>query len=71
VYVSDPHAAAAVHAALAEADTSPPVTVVTVSPGYIAGEESAAVRVINGGPAKPTDKPPRVFEEGVAGGPRW
>lgn len=69
VYVSDPHAAAAVHAALAEADTSPPVTVVTVSPGYIAGEESAAVRVINGGPAKPTDKPPRVFEEGVAGRP--
>jgi NADH:ubiquinone oxidoreductase subunit F (NADH-binding) len=69
VYVSDPRAATAVQAALAEIDAAPPVTVVTVSPGYVAGEESAAVRVINGGPAKPTDKPPRVFEEGVAGRP--
>jgi NADH:ubiquinone oxidoreductase subunit F (NADH-binding) len=69
VYVSDPHAATAVETALAAIDNAPPITVVTVSPAYIAGEESAAVRVINGGPAKPTDKPPRVFEEGVAGLP--
>lgn len=69
VYVSDPAAATAVEAALAGADTAPAITVVAVSPAYIAGEESAAVRVINGGPAKPTDKPPRVFEEGVAGLP--
>ena len=41
----------------------------TVEPGYVAGEETAAVRVINGGPPKPTDKPPRPFEEGVAGVP--
>ncbi len=39
---------------------------VTVTPGYVAGEETAAVRAINGGPAKPTDKPPRPFEQGVA-----
>ena len=45
--------------------------VVTVEPGYVAGEETAAVRAINGGPAKPTDKPPRPFEEGVDGYPRW
>jgi NADH:ubiquinone oxidoreductase subunit F (NADH-binding) len=45
------------------------VTVVTVDAGYVAGEETAAVRRINGGPAKPTDKPPRPFEEGVAGLP--
>ena len=38
-------------------------------PDYIAGEETAAVRAINGGPAKPTDKPPRPFEEGVGGLP--
>ena len=38
-------------------------------PGYVAGEETAAVRAINGGPAKPTDKPPRPFEAGVAGRP--
>ena len=35
------------------------VSMVTVDPGYVAGEETAAVRAINGGPAKPTDKPPR------------
>ncbi|MGK2854663.1 MAG: NADH-ubiquinone oxidoreductase-F iron-sulfur binding region domain-containing protein [Microbacteriaceae bacterium] len=72
VYVSDPHAATAVESALAEAGDrlgTLQVSVVTVDPAYIAGEESAAVRVINGGPAKPTDKPPRVFEEGVAGCP--
>ena len=42
---------------------------VTVEPGYVAGEETAAVRAINGGPAKPTDKPPRPFEQGVGGLP--
>ena len=45
------------------------ITVMTVEPGYVAGEETAAVRAINGGPAKPTDKPPRPFEQGVAGLP--
>lgn len=73
VYVSDEHAASAVTTALSQL---PPetfggtdVSVVTVEPGYVAGEETAAVRRINGGPAKPTDKPPRPFEEGVAGLP--
>jgi NADH:ubiquinone oxidoreductase subunit F (NADH-binding) len=33
---------------------------------YLAGEESALVRFINGGPAKPTFVPPRPFERGVA-----
>ena len=42
---------------------------VTVEPGYVAGEETAAVRAVNGGPAKPTDKPPRPFEQGVGGHP--
>lgn len=70
VYVSDPHAATAVESALADARLEGlQVSVVTVDSTYIAGEESAAVRVINGGPAKPTDKPPRVFEVGVAGHP--
>ena len=45
------------------------VSVATVDPGYVAGEETAAVRSINGGPAKPTDKPPRPFQEGVHGLP--
>lgn len=70
VYVSDAHA---VHALGTALDAAPAgelaISVVTVEPGYVAGEETAAVRAVNGGPAKPTDKPPRPFEEGVAGLP--
>lgn len=73
VYVSDPLAARAIDTALAELDDDTlgglVVAVVRVDPGYVAGEETAAVRAINGGPAKPTDKPPRPFEEGVGGHP--
>lgn len=73
VYVSDVAASHTVRTALAELDGDVlgdlSVTVVTVEPGYVAGEETAAVRAINGGPAKPTDKPPRPFERGVAGLP--
>ena len=69
VYVSDRSAADAVQTALAEIDADVldglSITVLTVDAGYVAGEETAAVRAINGGPAKPTDKPPRPFEEGV------
>ena len=69
VYVSDPESADSVEAALSELspDTLGGVRVdlITVQPGYVAGEETAAVRMINGGPAKPTDKPPRPFEAGV------
>jgi NADH:ubiquinone oxidoreductase subunit F (NADH-binding) len=69
VYVSDPAAAQAVTTALdaieREVLAGLSITVLTVDPGYVAGEETAAVRAINGGPAKPTDKPPRPFEEGV------
>jgi NADH:ubiquinone oxidoreductase subunit F (NADH-binding) len=32
---------------------------------YVAGEETAVCRAINGGPALPTAKPPRPFERGV------
>jgi NADH:ubiquinone oxidoreductase subunit F (NADH-binding) len=73
VYVSDERSAAAVATALTQLEPeifgATAVTVVTVEPGYVAGEETAAVRRINGGPAKPTDKPPRPFEEGVSGMP--
>lgn len=73
VYVSDGAAEHAVRAALGELTSDAldgvTVSVRTVRPGYVAGEESAAVRAINGGPAKPTDKPPRVFEVGVGGLP--
>ena len=76
VYVSDQESARSVEAALSEltelnADSLGGVTidVAMVPPGYVAGEETAAVRSLNGGPAKPTDKPPRPFEEGVGGLP--
>ncbi len=73
VYVSDPQSATAVTDALAELDAEifgqVDVAVVTVEPGYVAGEETAAVRHLNGGPAKPTDKPPRPFVQGVSGLP--
>src|ERR1700709_1666635 len=72
VYVSDPDSARSVEAALSELDSldsdvlgGVSVRVWTVEPPYVAGEETAAVRSINGGPAKPTDKPPRPFEVGV------
>jgi NADH:ubiquinone oxidoreductase subunit F (NADH-binding) len=73
VYVSDPRASSTVETALAELDADSigdlTITLKTVEPGYIAGEETAAVRAINGGPVKPTDKPPRPFQHGVSGLP--
>ncbi|MGC2656296.1 MAG: NADH-ubiquinone oxidoreductase-F iron-sulfur binding region domain-containing protein [Mycobacterium sp.] len=73
VYVSDPQAAQAVKTALDELDSTTfggaMVTVRLVDPGYVAGEETAAVRALNGGPVKPTDKPPRPFQAGVDGLP--
>jgi NADH:ubiquinone oxidoreductase subunit F (NADH-binding) len=67
VYVSDADAAASIRAALA--DNPQPVTVVEVAPAYVAGEETAVVRAIDGGPALPVAKPPRPFEHGVGGAP--
>ncbi|GAB1812419.1 NADH-ubiquinone oxidoreductase-F iron-sulfur binding region domain-containing protein [Mycobacterium sp. MUNTM1] len=68
IYVSDPEAAHSVESALDELGPDAlgvTIDMLTVQPGYVAGEETAAVRAINGGPAKPTDKPPRPFEAGV------
>ncbi|OBH50009.1 NADH-ubiquinone oxidoreductase-F iron-sulfur binding region domain-containing protein [Mycobacterium sp. E2479] len=68
VYVSDQESAHSVDSALGELDPDTlgvTIDLRTVQPGYVAGEETAAVRAINGGPAKPTDKPPRPFEAGV------
>lgn len=70
IYLSDPVAAGSVQAALGELDAqSVQVSVWQVEPGYVAGEETAAVNAINGRPAKPAEKPPRPFEEGVHGLP--
>lgn len=70
VYVADQAAAHSLRAALRElADLPVTVQVWEVDAGYVAGEETAAVNAINGRPAKPSDKPPRPFEEGVLGLP--
>ncbi len=73
VYVSDPESARSVETALSELGPGAlggiAVTLWVVDPGYIAGEETAAVRALNGGPVKPTDKPPRPFQSGVDGRP--
>jgi NADH:ubiquinone oxidoreductase subunit F (NADH-binding) len=42
---------------------------VTAPDRFVAGEESALVQLLNGGPAKPTFVPPRPFERGVDGRP--
>lgn len=69
IYVSDEAAVASIEAALGEVRLQIPVDVAVVSPGYVAGEETSVVRAIDGGPAKPTAKPPRPFETGVASRP--
>lgn len=70
VLVSDPESARSIESALSELDSrGVSIEVWQVEPGYVAGEETAAVQAINGGPAKPTDKPPRPFESGVGGRP--
>ncbi|MFJ6938631.1 NADH-ubiquinone oxidoreductase-F iron-sulfur binding region domain-containing protein [Streptomyces sp. NPDC101132] len=69
VYLSDPEAAARVRGALAERPPALPVEVVETGHAYVAGEESAVVRRIDGGPALPRAKPPRPFERGVGGAP--
>lgn len=69
VYLSDAPAERAVRRALAECAPELRVDVVRTEHTYVAGEETAVVRRINGGPALPTAKPPRPFESGVGGAP--
>ena len=73
LYVGAEHgpAMAAMRGALAERPepAARRVEVVGAPTGYVSGEESAAVRCIDGGPALPRDVPPRPFERGVAGRP--
>jgi NADH:ubiquinone oxidoreductase subunit F (NADH-binding) len=48
-----------------------PAAVVGLPTRFVAGEERALVSFINGGDAKPTAAPPRVFERGVDGRPTF
>ncbi len=69
IYLSDPVAGTRIRQALAERPPELPVEVVETAHTYVAGEETAVVRRINGGPALPTAKPPRPFERGVGDRP--
>ena len=78
VVVAVSRAAKAERAALATAvserralrlDGRAAVEVVAVPDRFVAGEETALVHFLNGGPARPTLAPPRPFERGVGGRP--
>jgi NADH:ubiquinone oxidoreductase subunit F (NADH-binding) len=45
------------------------IELIDVPSRYVAGEETALVQFVNGGPARPTVTPPRPFERGVQGRP--
>src|SRR5450759_3160394 len=45
------------------------IRVARVPDGFVAGEETAIIHSLNGGPATPTLTPPRPFERGVGGAP--
>jgi NADH:ubiquinone oxidoreductase subunit F (NADH-binding) len=62
-------AAAVGERARARVDGGVSLRVVRVPRGFVAGEETALVHFLNGGPAKPTFTPPRPFERGVGGAP--
>ena len=62
---SAPAAHAAVSRALAERHDADPVRVQVVPDAYLAGEETALIRSLNGGPMKPTLTPPRPDQRGL------
>lgn len=56
---------ASLEAALAARPKDPvPVSLVAAPEGYVAGEESAVMHYLNGGPPLPTFVPPRPFQKG-------
>jgi len=59
----------ALQGAVSARDEPVSIDVVTAPGGYVAGEESAVVHYLNGGPELPTFVPPRPFERGYRGRP--
>lgn len=72
-YVADAAGRAAITRAVDELtanhDVLPAFRIVESQETYVAGEETAAVRAVETGVARPTDKPPRPYESGVGGRP--
>jgi NADH:ubiquinone oxidoreductase subunit F (NADH-binding) len=71
VYIAVPASLLAVveHAIAERDDGRVRLQAVAVPETFVAGEETALVRFLNGGPAVPTFAPPRPFERGVRGLP--
>ena len=69
VYLSEPVLADVVAAALAQHSPGTAVEIFLAPGGYVSGEETAVVRAISGGPAKPTSKPPRPYQRGIGDQP--
>jgi len=71
LYVGRDHrvAVAALRRAVAErrGELGRRVSVVEAPAGYVSGEETAAVRYLNEGGARPSSTPPRPFQRGVGG----
>jgi NADH:ubiquinone oxidoreductase subunit F (NADH-binding) len=71
IYVGREHrsARAALQRAAAERanELGRQISIVEAPTGYVSGEETAAVRYVNQGIARPTSTPPRPFERGVGG----
>jgi NADH:ubiquinone oxidoreductase subunit F (NADH-binding) len=60
---------ARIRPALAERRDSIDVRTAVIPETFVAGEETALVNALNGGPALPTFVPPRPYERGVGGAP--
>jgi NADH:ubiquinone oxidoreductase subunit F (NADH-binding) len=71
LYIGSEHVGArvAMETALRERRAVVDTRIVTPPVSYVAGEESAAVRYVNRGDARPVTVPPRPFEKGVDGKP--
>lgn len=73
LYVADPSSRSSLNAAVAELEPhrrgGVKLQVFAAQDTYVAGEETAVVRAINTGIARPKDKPPRPFQIGVDGSP--
>jgi NADH:ubiquinone oxidoreductase subunit F (NADH-binding) len=68
---ADRRAVRSLRAAIAERASAarPAIELAETPTRYVAGEETALVRYLNGGEAKPAHVPPRPFEKGVDGRP--